>query len=470
VKRILILLSVATAVAMVGVTAPALSSRPYQPAPVEAEVAAPADGLGEARERGFVSEPVEAPMRFNMVGLNWNGGAEPGIALRVRKEGGTWSDWTTVPPQTDGAPDPRSDEGGTEAVSAPVWAGEADQVQYRVSRRPPDLRLHFINTTGTATAADRVETTLRGVVNEATVAVAGLASAEADGTAPAMMSRAEWSGGQCDPRGRPEMGKVKAAFIHHTVTANDYSRAQAPSMVLGICRYHRYSNGWDDIGYNFLVDKYGRLYEGRAGGIGRAVIGAQVQGFNDQSTGIANLGTHSSKRQSRRALRATARLLRWKLPHHGATTGGSVRLTSRGGSLNPYPNGQKVRLKRISGHRDAQRNECPGSALYGQLKRLRRMSDMKPPRPPEGLRATAGPQAVKLDWRRNTEKDLDGYSVYRKRAGGTWKQLADVRRSEFRHEGGRRPGRTLSYHVRAFDDRGNLSRPSREATVTVPRG
>jgi uncharacterized protein with LGFP repeats len=355
---------------------PALSGEHYVPEPVEFELSAPPGGLGEPGGReAFVSDPLHAPERFNLVGFTWDGEAEPAISVRVSEDGELWEDWTTVPTHADGAPDPARPEpgpsGAEDGASAPVWAGQAEYVQYRLSRRPPDLRLEFVNSTGTATAADRVETAARSLVNDGVLVVAGLAAAEAGDSAPDMVSRERWGAEDCAPRRQPDTGKVKAAFVHHTVTANSYTRSEARSMVLGICRYHRNTLGWDDIGYNFLVDRFGTLYEGRAGGIGRAVVGAQTQGFNNQSTGIANLGTYGSHRQSGRGIRAMARLIRWKLPLHGQPTKGRTTLISQGGEHNPYRRGQAVTLKRISGHRDGSMTECPGNRLYGQLRDLR---------------------------------------------------------------------------------------------------
>ncbi len=379
VKRLLVTGALICALTLAVVAAPALSSDPYRPEPVQFSMPAAGEDslLGTASRRGVgvVSRPLRSPKRFNAVGLTWRGRiGEPGIAVRTRLDGGGWTAWSTMATHAEDAPDPGG-ERAPRGVTSPTWAGEADWVQYRSSRRLPGLRLQFINVRGTATAADRAKTRVRraasaGVATLASFLSPGSASAAAE---PSMVSRAEWGASKCQPRSAPELGDVDAAFVHHTVNNNDYTQGEAPDVVLAICLFHRNTNGWNDIGYNFLVDRFGTLYEGRAGGADRPVVGAHAVGYNGQSTGIANLGTFSDEQQSPAAIRSLAALIRWKLPRHGAPTSGSVDVVSTGGATNRYPAGRTVRLQRVSGHRDTGATECPGGALYAQLPELRRL-------------------------------------------------------------------------------------------------
>ncbi len=158
---------------------------------------------------------------------------------------------------------------------------------------------------------------------------------------------------------------MKAAFVHHTASGNGYSCAQAPSAIRGIYRYHVVSMGWRDIGYNFVVDKCGNIYEGRAGGVAKPVLGAHTLGFNTHSMGIALLGSHASAKPSAAAVKAVARLTAWKLGLFGANPRGRTYLKSGGGNL--YAKGRNVRLNVISGHRDGFATECPGWQMYRKL-------------------------------------------------------------------------------------------------------
>ncbi|WP_345017297.1 N-acetylmuramoyl-L-alanine amidase [Streptomyces shaanxiensis] len=159
--------------------------------------------------------------------------------------------------------------------------------------------------------------------------------------------------------------KVKAAFVHHTATGTKYSCSQVPSLIRGIYRYHVKSMGWRDLGYNFLVDKCGNIYEGRAGGAAKPVLGAHTRGFNSNSMGIAVLGSYGSAKPSGAAVRGIARLTAWKLGLFGVNPRAKTYLKSGGGNL--YRKGKNVRLNTISGHRDGFSTACPGLQLYRKL-------------------------------------------------------------------------------------------------------
>jgi hypothetical protein len=356
---------------------PAPAGARYVPDPVEFERAIPppaaAGGPPMARSaRLSVSRAVRPGKRFNLVGLSWRGGSIESLSFRVRRGGGRWSRWVAVGDGADDAPDRGSREARQARRSSnPLWAGQSDEVQVALSGEPvQDLRLRFVNTTGTATSTARRHTRLW---RRATVK-------QADTSQPTIVPRAQWASDKCPPRADPVYGEVNLAFIHHTVSANEYGPEDSAAMVLGICRYHRNGNGWNDIGYNFLVDRYGTIFEGRAGGMAEAVVGAQAQGYNSTSTGIASLGTFSSGGQTPAGLAAIARVLSWKLAVHGIPPNGKVQVLSQGGSTNRFAAGSRPVFDRISGHRDGNATACPGDGLYAQLPQLRAMVDPGPPR------------------------------------------------------------------------------------------
>ncbi|HEX8744549.1 MAG TPA: N-acetylmuramoyl-L-alanine amidase [Thermoleophilaceae bacterium] len=466
---------------LLAVVAPALSVRPYQPRAVDFEMAAPA-ALGAARAGAVESPVLRAPKRFNLVGLRWEGDSHPRISLRVRRAGGRWSEWVRVGGGADHAPDPGTGERGRGGGgSDPIWAGEADELQYRLSRRVSGLRLHFVNAAGTATPAERAKTALRRAAQSGFRTVAtllGAADAGAQDAQPEIAPRAAWENGQCQPRSAPAYREVKLAFVHHTVSANEYTAEQVPAMLLSICRYHRNSNGWNDIGYNFLVDKFGRLWEGRAGGVDKPVVGAHTEGMNTQSFAVSNIGDHSTLPAGEPAMEAMTRLIRWKLPLHGQPTSGTVTVVSNGGGGSHFAAGEEATLERVSGHRDANSTACPGQALYDQLPALRERVAGAPvaPRPPAQVTLERPPKRVA----KNTNVKMRGSVapakqslsiLVEKKVGKRWQRFygrtvparsngSFLKKVRFRHEGLYRatalfggdgsnaPARSRTYHVR----------------------
>ncbi|WP_223182544.1 peptidoglycan recognition protein, partial [Streptomyces sp. CBMA370] len=186
------------------------------------------------------------------------------------------------------------------------------------------------------------------------------------GPRPKIVTRQGWGADErIREKGFVYTKTIKVAFVHHSATGNNYSCSQAPAVLRGIYRYHVKSSGWRDIGYNFAVDKCGNIYEGRAGGVTKPVLGAHTLGFNVDSMGIAVLGTFGSSTPPAAAVTAVARLTAWKLGLHGIDPKGSTYLVSGGGNL--YKKGTRVRFHTIAGHRDGFATECPGARLYGRL-------------------------------------------------------------------------------------------------------
>jgi hypothetical protein len=361
-KRLLMGVCLALLTALAWVAAPALSLRPYMPGAVDFEHAIPAAkrmapaAVASARSAHpnepaprWISAPVEAPHRFDLVGVAREMRT---VEIRVRDDGGRWSDWVE---QEDGTP---------------IYVGGADVAQVRAPFRPRG-RLHFVNVSGTSGSfADRLVNSARHAINSAVISIASTPVAQALKLSPKppIVSRAAWGAdladGGCPPRGPPQYGTVQAAVIHHTVNANDYTPAVAPSIVLGICRFHVFGNGWNDIGYNALVDRYGTLYEGRAGGLKRPVVGAQAQGFNSQTTSIASIGDHTSEAPTPQAQRSIIQFLAWKLGvNHATPATGTVQLTSAGGSESRYPAGTVITVPRVLGHTTLGLTACPGGAM-----------------------------------------------------------------------------------------------------------
>ncbi|MFZ0092134.1 MAG: N-acetylmuramoyl-L-alanine amidase, partial [Solirubrobacteraceae bacterium] len=190
---------------------------------------------------------------------------------------------------------------------------------------------------------------------------------------PPIIARSAWAGRGHGPAAGPFYAAIDLAFVHHTVNPNGYSAAQVPELILAVYAYHRYTRGFYDIAYNFVIDRYGRIWEARAGGIDEPVLGAHAGGYNAVSTGVALLGTFMVSEPPPVALTALERLLAWKLPLHGLPALGKVRVEvdPDGASYTPFRPGQRVLLPRIAGHRDGDLTDCPGNDLYARLPTVR---------------------------------------------------------------------------------------------------
>ncbi|MER7959267.1 N-acetylmuramoyl-L-alanine amidase [Streptomyces sp. NPDC096030] len=348
---------------------------------------------------------------FSLVGVVWDDAhahLHGTVQVRTRATGNAqWSAWQDVEIHND---DHGADPGTVEAASgalrgatAPLWVGDSDGVEVRVrpdrqddiaaavaEALPEGLRIELVDP-GPEPAAARGPEPRAGQAHGAraahrapTVEEAAAASVNAQlasvGTAvipaaaaakpyigprPRIITRKGWGADErLREKGFVYTKAVKAAFVHHSATGNNYTCKQAPSVLRSIYRYHTQSSGWRDFGYNFAVDKCGNIYEGRAGGVAKPVRGAHTLGFNTNSMGIAVLGTYGSTTPPAAVVTAVAKLTAWKLGLHGVNPKGKTTLVSAGGK---YKKGKKVTFNSIAGHRDGYTTACPGARLYGKL-------------------------------------------------------------------------------------------------------
>ena len=292
---------------------------------------------------------AQAPARFNLVGLQWQGSGR--VSFRTRGLDGRWSRWRPAAAEDD-APDIRSAEAARRKawrLGNPYWTGPSNRIGYRLSGRVRRLRAHFV---------------WSPVEDERPRSIATAST-------PSVVTRGSWRASEAIRRAPPRYSStLRFALVHHTAGTNSYTRAESAAIVRGIQLYHVRGNGWDDIGYNFLVDRYGQVFEGRFGGVDKNVIGAHAEGFNTGSVGVALLGNYGSTGMTAAARSALVRLLAWRLDVAHVDPLSAFTWPSGG---NPrFPTGVPVFLRPVSGHRDVGFTSCPGSVVYAQLNLLAR--------------------------------------------------------------------------------------------------
>ena len=192
---------------------------------------------------------------------------------------------------------------------------------------------------------------------------------------PTIIPRSAWGAKESIRRGNPEFAPVFKMFVHHTVTENNDPNPMAT--IRGIYEYHVNGNGWNDIGYNFLIDSNGNIYEGRysrpyATGEtptsedlnGNGTVGAHASGLNSGSRGIALLGTFNDVGPSQAQLNSLISMFAWTASRHNINPNGSTPIYNTGTNKTITP-------PNISGHRDGGQTECPGDQTYSKLPSIR---------------------------------------------------------------------------------------------------
>ncbi|MET8975899.1 peptidoglycan recognition protein [Streptomyces sp. NPDC004539] len=285
---------------------------------------------------------------------------------------------------TDPTPDPTPDESRTESPTAtPVDPPTDTPTDPEPSASPTESPVDLPSETPTTPEPSPSETTPEPTTPTSPTPSPSPTIPTAPASTvpqPTILPRSAW---RADESLSPEastylQGGIKAVVVHHTASSSDYTCEEAPAIINAIYTYDVTTLGWRDLGYNFVVDKCGTVYEGRKGGIDLPVVGSHAYGFNSQTTGIAVLGTYTDSAPPLPVLTSVARVAAWKLGQYGVAPDATVTLTTalsgRNHAGRTWAPGETLTGPAIQGHRDSFNTQCPGDALYAALSTVRTLA------------------------------------------------------------------------------------------------
>lgn len=340
----------------------------------------PLDGLGG----GETIREIHQDTPFSMVALTAADLAGTSARVRAKKADGNWGPWYDAEP-LEGVGEDTAAVRGTD----PVFVGRTTTVQIAVTRpagaaptqagptahRKADPALGYRPANVEQPIAQNINAVLISPPQAPVDGVPVPNAAISPGVPPRIIPRAQWGADEAMRCGPPRYDQtVRAGIVHHTAGSNDYAPEDSAGIVRSIFEYHTRTLGWCDIAYNALVDKYGQVFEGRAGGMDRPVEGSHTGGFNTDTWGVAMMGNFETVPPTPIQLRNTGRLLGWRLGLDHVDPLGTVVLTSAGGSFTHFPAGATPTLPSIFTHRDVGITECPGNAAYAAMGDLRKIA------------------------------------------------------------------------------------------------
>ncbi|MCS4490126.1 N-acetylmuramoyl-L-alanine amidase [Corynebacterium sp. ES2775-CONJ] len=319
----------------------------------------------QSDEEGPVERTVKQFNReeeFSIFAMTWAGEKDIAAFVRSQRADGTWTEWFESE-----AVDAREVADYERQGTEPIYVEPTKSVQ--VSILGVDLfnpeeaaKLDAVFIDGGESPIVDTQITL---ANDAV----GL---------PRVISRKGWGADESIRCKSPEYADgVSAVVVHHTAGSNNYTEAQAPGIVRGIYQYHAQQLGWCDIGYHALADKYGNLYEGRYGGLNKAVIGTHAGGFNQNTWAISMLGNYQTAQPTAAMLKSVGELAGWRAKVAGFNPSGNNTHYSEGTSYTQYPYGTAVQLPNIFAHRDVGLTECPGDYVYNKMGTIRQIAQAK---------------------------------------------------------------------------------------------
>ena len=314
---------------------------------------AAANGFTAAATGDFATWQADYP--FYALGANWSGsvGTWPVIEVQISTDGAAWSDTYRIAANTEDGGRPTREN---RLFTPLIFTNGESYVRYRTVDQDGNpgsvdgLSFTYIDATDGPWAKDVDAASEQGVV----------AATSDDRVPPTIVTRQGWGANETyrfDTYGEiwpPEYETVTHAIVHHT----DTSTAQDPVVAIrSIYYYHAVDQGWGDIGYNYLVDKNGRIYEGRYGG--QNVIGGHSYEFAIGSSGICIIGDYQDSPPSTISVAGLVAILSWVVRDLDPLGSGPIQ--------------EAANLPTIAGHRDVNATTCPGNMLYYDLPDIRSM-------------------------------------------------------------------------------------------------
>lgn len=311
-----------------------------------------------------------------LVAFSWAGRIEGTLEMRV-SDGTKFQPWVTVSGTPQEGPDATPGGEGsatTRTSTGPIWVGhDAAAVEVRVTAGDlHDLQAESMHWDGTLASPG-----------------GGMAVAGAEPANPGVIPRSAWDQGKgwvknpgC-PNGPVVDPTLKMAIVHHTVQANNYGPNDVPMMIKADYDYHVGPQQWCDIAYNFMIDKFGRIWQGRSGDTAMAIEGGHSLGFNQNTVGIALLGQYQPGASPAASTvtpdeqLAVSRLIAWKFGLFGVDPNASVQYApstdvSPHGVL--HKAGVPFTLPTVVGHQDTSSTDCPGANAEALLPAIRQQA------------------------------------------------------------------------------------------------
>ena len=394
------------------------------------------------------------------VATYWRGNADARVTLAFSTDGVHFGT-----PQSAGRDEMGEQRKNGTTYGALLSASGAVAVRVTTDRPLAQVTVMGLSDGVTTTA----EEPTASVASTATASVASTATAE-----PSIVSRGGWGADPAYMTWAPQFYSTKKLIVHHTATSDNYTdRAGAEAQIRSIYYYHSVTQDWGDIGYNFLIDKFGTIYEGRysrdyAGAnptgddaAGQGVTGAHTSGWNSGTVGVALLGTLTTHDATPAARNALNRLLAWDASRNGIDPEATETF------VNPV-SGATITRPNIAGHRDYAATACPGDTFYPTLPAIRRdvaaliggstpVPDTTPPSQPTALTAVPGRTQVTLTWNAPAETDdVKNYQVWRSSSATSGFAQAGAPTSTTFTVGSLKRRTTYYFKVRAVDTSGNI--------------